>query len=257
MFYKKKGKPQADDIVICTVKKILYHSIFVSIDEYENLEGMIHISEIAPGRIRNLRDYVIEGKKIICKVLNVNPQGNIDLSLRRVPVTVMVNRLNEFKQEEKAEKLFEQVGKEFKLDLKKIYESMGLSIIEKYGGLYAFLQAISEKGKNLIDEFKPNPKFADALYNIVKEKIKPIEVSISGTLNLRSYNNNGIDDIKSILLKIKEQKVNVHYLGAPKYKLSIVAKNYKTAESIMKNAVDSTLNLGKKLGCEISFLKNE
>ncbi len=257
MFYKKKGKPQVDDIVTCTVKKILYHSIFVSIDEYENLEGMIHISEIAPGRIRNLRDYVIEGKKIVCKVLNINMQGNIDLSLRRVPVTVMVNKLNEFKQEEKAEKLFEQAGKEFKLDLKKIYESIGLKIIEKYGGLYPFLQAISEKGKSVIDEFKPNPKFAETLYNTVKEKIKPIEVRISGTLNLRSYNNNGVDEVKSILLKIKEQKINVHYLGAPKYKLDIVAKNYKTAEGMMKNAVDSALNLAKKLGCEASFAKNE
>ena len=82
---KKKGFPEEDDIVLCTVKKILYHSVFVTLDEYDNLEGMIHISEIAPGRIRNIRDYVREGKKLVCKVLRVRKEkGHFDLSLRRV-----------------------------------------------------------------------------------------------------------------------------------------------------------------------------
>src|SRR3989344_570630 len=129
MFYKKKGKPEVGDTVICTVNKILYHSVFVSIDDYENLEGMIHISEIAPGRIRNLRDYVVEGKKIVCSVLNINPQGNIDLSLRRVNTAQMVNKLKDYKQEEKAEKLLEQIGKEFKMNISKVYDVIGYKII--------------------------------------------------------------------------------------------------------------------------------
>ena len=257
MFYKKKGKPEVGDTVICTVNKILYHSVFVSIDDYENLEGMIHISEIAPGRIRNLRDYVVEGKKIVCSVLNINPQGNIDLSLRRVNTAQMVNKLKDYKQEEKAEKLLEQIGKEFKMNISKVYDVIGYKIIEKYGGLYFFLQNVVEKGKEVIDEFKPNPQFAEVLYETIKEKIKPIEVSVSGTLTLKSYNGSGVDDIKSILLKIIEKKVSVQYLGAPKYKLSVISKDYKSAENIMKNAVDYAISSAKKLDCEINLLKNE
>ena len=97
MFYKKPGKPEIGELVVCTVRKILPHSVFVSIDEYQNLEGMNHISEISPGRIRNLRDYVIEGKTIVCKVLNINQQGNIDLSLRRVGTGIMLNKLKGYK----------------------------------------------------------------------------------------------------------------------------------------------------------------
>src|SRR3989344_1878368 len=62
MFYKKTKSPEIGDIVICTVKKVLPHSVFVDLDEYGK-EAMIHISEIAPGRIRNIRDYVKEKKK--------------------------------------------------------------------------------------------------------------------------------------------------------------------------------------------------
>ena len=52
-----------------TVTKIEYHSVFVELDEYGKT-ALIHISEISPGRIRNIRDFVkVEDKKIVCKVL--------------------------------------------------------------------------------------------------------------------------------------------------------------------------------------------
>ena len=38
MYYKKKGIPENEEIILCTVKKILHNSIFVILDEYENKE---------------------------------------------------------------------------------------------------------------------------------------------------------------------------------------------------------------------------
>ena len=257
MLYNKPGRPEEGELVICTVKRILYHSVFVSIDEYINIEGMVHISEIAPGRIRNLRDYVTEGKKIVCKVLNINHQGNIDLSLRRVPLTISISKMNDYKQEEKAEKLLEQIGKELKMDLKKVYDEIGYKAIEKYGGLYPFLQSIVDKGKNIIEELKPNQKLAELIFNTVKEKIKPIQVSVSGILNLRTYSSKGVEDITNILSNAKDHHVKVSYLGAPKYKLEVISRDYKTAENMLKGFLDIINGLAKKLDCEIDFAKND
>ncbi len=257
MLYKKQGRPEIGDIVTCTVKRIVLHSVFVNLDEYINIEGMVHISEIAPGRIRNLRDYVIEGKRIICKVLSINMQGNIDLSLRRVPLNLSINKMNDFKQEEKAEKLLESIGKEVNMDLKKIYDEIGYKAIEKYGGLYPFLQAIVEQDKSVIDELKPNQKLSEVLFKTVKEKIKPIEVSVSGILNLKSYTGKGIEDIRSLLSKAKNYQVKISYLGAPKYKLEVISKDYKNAETSLRSFIDEITNLSKKLNCEMSFIKND
>ena len=69
------------EIVLCTVEKIIGTTVFVKIEG--NGEGTIVTSEISPGRIRNLRDYVIPGKKIVCKIIRVR-EGAINLSLRRV-----------------------------------------------------------------------------------------------------------------------------------------------------------------------------
>jgi translation initiation factor 2 subunit 1 len=85
MLFQKQGMPQEGDVVFCTVTKVQYHSVFARLDEYDRKSGMIHISEVSPGRIRNINDYVKEGKVVICKVLRINEsRGHIDLSLRRV-----------------------------------------------------------------------------------------------------------------------------------------------------------------------------
>ena len=57
MLYKRDGFPEEDEVVLCNVTQIFHNSVFVDILDYR-LQGMVHISEIAPGRIRNMRDYV-------------------------------------------------------------------------------------------------------------------------------------------------------------------------------------------------------
>ena len=124
MFYKKSVFPQESELVLCTVKKVLYHSVFVSLDEYLNLDGMIHISEVSPGRIRNIRDFVKEDKKIICKVLRVNKEKkHIDLSLRRVSISLRKKKNNEYKQEQKSEKILEFAAKKLKINIEDIYKN--------------------------------------------------------------------------------------------------------------------------------------
>ena len=97
MLLQKEGFPEEDEFVLCTVNNVHYHSVFVKLDEYGKT-GLIHISEIAPGRIRNIRDYVIEGKKVVCKILKVDAKtGHIDLSLRRVNENQKKIKINEIK----------------------------------------------------------------------------------------------------------------------------------------------------------------
>src|SRR3989344_3148950 len=164
MYYKKSEFPEEGDIVLCTVKEILSHSVFVDLDEYDKKEGMIRVSEVSPGRIRTLSDFVREGKKIACKVISLNKEkSHIDLSLRRVSISERVKKLKDYKQEEKSEKLLEIVGKEAKYDLKKIYEKFGYNALENYGSLTAFLQAVYKDGIQLLEKF-----------NVPKELIEPL-----------------------------------------------------------------------------------
>src|SRR3989338_7972247 len=142
MLLKKEGFPEEDELVMCTVTKVQFHSVFVTLDEYDK-GGMIHISEVSPGRIRNIRDFVREGKKIVCKVLRVNEEkGHIDLSLRRVTETQKRSKVDELKQEQKAEKILEFVAKDLNMDIKKLYSTINENISKKYASLNEFFEKV-------------------------------------------------------------------------------------------------------------------
>ncbi|MEK6907096.1 MAG: translation initiation factor IF-2 subunit alpha [Nanoarchaeota archaeon] len=245
MFYKKNKLPEDGEAVICTVKKILPHAVFVDLDEYGK-EAMIHISEVAPGRIRNIRDYVKEGKKVICKVLSLNKEkGYIDLSLRRVNQAQKIAKNNQYKQEQKSEKILEDVAKSLKTDLKTIYEKAGDKIIEKYDSL---MNCFNEIVNNNLDlkTLNIDGKVAEKLTELVREKIKPPEVTITGILKLESDASDGIDVIKKALSHVKKNNVKITYLSAPNYRILIKAKDYKTAESLMKNISLNVIDTIKK-----------
>ncbi len=256
MFYKKSTLPEPGEIVICTVKKILPNAVFVDLDEYDK-EAMIHISEIAPGRIRNIREFVKEGKKIICKILNIEKtKGYVDLSLRRVTQTQRINKNNLYKQEQKCEKILEDAAKNLKIDLKKIYEKAGEKIIEKYNGL---MPCFYEIVNNNLDLKKLNieENVADKITNIVKDKIKPPEVTVSGILKIESDAPDGIELIKKALMQIKkDENAKISYISAPDYRLVVKSKDYKTAEYLIKSISSAIIEAIKKLKGKAEFIRS-
>lgn len=263
MFYKKEYYPEIEELVVCIVKKVLYHSVFVDLDEYKNREGVIHISEIAPGRIRNIRDYVREGKQIICKVIRVNEEkGHIDLSLRRVSPTARKKKDDEYKQEQKAEKILERLAVELKTDLKTVYEEFGYKLIEKFGSLINCFHALVQD-ETTAEELIPK-KYIKPLFDSIKEKIKPKEIKIISTISLKSYAENGIEIIKDALKNItavkekhKDCGFRIVYIGAPNYRLAITATDYKTAEKAMQESLDCAMGYVKKHGGEAEFKREK
>ena len=257
MLYKKQGMPDEDEIVLCTVTAVHHHSVFAKLDDYGKT-GMIHISEVSPGRIRNLRDYVVEGKKIVCKVLRIDKQkGHIDLSLRRVNENIRRNKIDEIKQEQRAEKLIEGLAKKLNKDVKEIYPEISDKILKKYEYIHQCFNDVANNRVSL-EKVGINEKTARELTEIIRERIKPTIVEIKGNLNLKSYDPNGIEIIKKTLKKLKnigKESIAIQYLGAGKYGVKVKAKNYKEAEKILKKSVDSAARLMEKQKGIISFTR--
>lgn len=46
--------------------------------------GMVHISEVAPTFVKEIRDFVTENQVIKVKILNIGPDGKVSLSMKRV-----------------------------------------------------------------------------------------------------------------------------------------------------------------------------
>ena len=256
MLYYKEGFPEEDDIVLCTVTAVHGHSVFAKLDEYGK-SGMIHISEVSPGRIRNIRDFVVEGKKIICKVLRIDKKkGHIDLSLRRVNEGQKKKKTNEIKQEQKAEKIIEGVAKKFNKEVKSLYREVSSKIFEKYEYVHECFNDIVI-GKTNLEKLSVDKGIADELTKAVREKIKPPEVEIKGVLKLKSYEPDGIEIVKGALKKAIGANISVKYKGAGDYSVIVNAPNYKEAEKLLKNSIDKVERYMEKKKGTISFEREE
>ena len=65
-------------IYLGTVRKIVDFGAFVEI--LPNVDGLVHISQLAPHRVQAVSDEISEGEQILVKVLEVDRQGKIRLS---------------------------------------------------------------------------------------------------------------------------------------------------------------------------------
>jgi len=248
--------PEEDELVLCTITKIHYNSVFARLDEYDK-SGMIHISEISPGRIRNIRDYVAEGKKVICKVLRIDKiKGHIDLSLRRASEGQRRKKNEAIKSEQRAEKILEGLAKQLKLDFNQVYDEVAEGAFSKYEYIHQAFKDVVEKDLDL-STLGIKKTIAIPLTEIIKEKIKPPSVQIKGELNLISYEIEGVDIVKKALEKAKDENITVSYGGAGKYNIVVVAPDYKTAEKLLKQKTDAVIKFMEKSKGVAEFIREE
>nr|CAD7598096.1 unnamed protein product [Timema genevievae] len=83
-FYKEKY-PEVEDVVMVNVRSIAEMGAYVHLLEYNNIEGMILLSELSRRRIRSINKLIRVGKTEPVVVIRVDKEkGYIDLSKRRV-----------------------------------------------------------------------------------------------------------------------------------------------------------------------------
>ena len=64
------------------VKKIMDYGAFVNI--LPGKDGLVHISQIKQERVENVRDEMSEGDEVQVKVLDIDGQGRVKLTMKDV-----------------------------------------------------------------------------------------------------------------------------------------------------------------------------
>lgn len=206
-----------NDIVLCTVKKIEGTTVYLDLGN--NIEGSMTFSEVAPGRIRNIREFVVVNKKVVCKVLRVN-NNHIELSLRRVTGGDREAIMKRHKKELTLESMLKSVLKErAKAVLEKINEVHGAA---------EFLDQVKEK-PSLLSEFVSKAE-AEALEKVFAEK-KEKKKEIKKTIMIKSSGHSGIEDIKAVL----KSDAHIYYLGSSSFQIVIEDTDFKKANNRMEH----------------------
>ena len=257
MLYTKDGYPQVNEIVLCVVTKIMSNTTFVSIPEYEK-EGVLTISEIAPGRIRNLRDHVVEEKTIVCKVLRIDENHKrIDVSLRRVPVQVMKDKLEEIKKESYAERVYLDIAKELNSDKDTLFEKTYEPIFENYETVFEALYDIMLDDKKVDMFANLNEHEKGVFVRIINDRIKPEEVIFKEKFELTSTDENGArlirDSISNSLEPLNYDNFEVYYLAAGKFGVTITHDDIKSAQKLFNSFRDNLVKEAKNHNLNINI----
>jgi translation initiation factor 2 subunit 1 len=234
--------PEPGELVLGTVKNIFNQGAFIDLDEYDGKRGMLHLTEISLKWVRNIRDYVKEGQKVVLLVLRTDPsRGHIDLSLRRVNDAQRKQKLQQVKQKQRSTKLLEIMASELNADKKDVMEAVQKAMSD-YDSIYGGLEAISAD-HTTADKLELNDRMRKKLLELVIKNIKPPAVDITGYIEVQSFETDGVKDVRAALAEVKKHKPNnceleVTYVSAPLYRVKVTAADYKSAEKALRTVVE-------------------
>src|SRR5947208_16656954 len=77
--------PEPGEIVVCTVREITSHGIYVNLDQYGGMNGFLHVSEISTAWERNIERVAKPQQRAVLKVIRADrTRKEIDLALGQV-----------------------------------------------------------------------------------------------------------------------------------------------------------------------------
>ncbi len=255
----KKGEwPKRRELVIATVTKVNPFSAVARLDEYDNKEGMIHISEISRRWIKDIKKAIKVGQKIVAAVMNVDKEKkHITLSLKRVNKYDAEEQMKQFKREQKGDRMFRVVAKRLKMERDEAYEKIGFKLQKEFDEMFkAFQEAALEGSQILIEKGIPKDQ-AEVIAEVAKEQLEAKELKMKKILELKSYEPDGANIIKKILDDAqKKYDIDIAYITAPEYSLSLKTKEAKEGEKKLLKAADEIIENIKAKGGQGS-LKGE
>ena len=252
---QRDGWPEPGSLVVCTVTQVVDFGAFVSLDEYAGKQGLIHISEVASGWIKYIRDHVREGQKIVCKVLNVDTsRHHIDLSLKDVNEHQRREKIQEWKADQKAWKWLEMAYQDRPEDVKRVSDAL----MGAYESLYLAMEDAAVSGADALKDAGLPEEDIRILENLSRENVKIPSVEISGYVDISSPAPDGVEVIRKALkqakrIKDKDATLNITYIGAPRYRIHVTAPDYKHAESVLKKSAQAVVKYIEQHGGEGTF----
>lgn len=194
--------PDVDDLVMVKVKQIAEMGAYVSLLEYNNIEGMILLSELSRRRIRSINKLIRVGRNEVVVVLRVDKEkGYIDLSKRRVSPDDAKKLEDKFSKSKVVHSILKHLAETNHKRVEDLYTSFGWPLYKAFGHAYdAFKLALSDADKVFgADGVKIDPDMRTALLDQVQRRLTPKAVKVRADIELTCFDYEGIDSIKAAL----------------------------------------------------------
>jgi translation initiation factor 2 subunit 1 len=222
--------PEVDDVVMVKVKSIAEMGAYVSLLEYNNIEGMILLSELSRRRIRSVNKLIRVGRMEVVTVVRVDKdKGYIDLSKRRVQQEDIIKMENKWNKSKAVHSIMKHVAKRVDMDTEELYRQFGWPLYKKYGHCYdAFKLIVADPEKVFADFPKLPAEVKEEIQVNVERRLTPQAVKIRADIELTCFTYEGIDAIKEALMagvnmSEPEFEVSIKLVAPPLYVVTATA----------------------------------
>ncbi|KAL3652256.1 hypothetical protein CASFOL_001937 [Castilleja foliolosa] len=256
--------PEVDHAVMIQVKSMADSGAYVSLLEYNNIEGMILFSELSRRRIRSISSLIKVGRIEPVMVLRVDKEkGYIDLSKRRVSEEEIQGCEERFNKSKLVHSIMRHVAETLKLDLEDLYIHVGWPLYRKYGHAFEAFKLIVTDPDSVLDsltrevkEISPDgqevtklapaitDEVKDSLVKNIRRRMTPQPLKIRADIEMKCFQFDGVLHIKEAMRKAEaagnaDCPVKIKLVAPPAYVLNTQTLDKEQGIAILNKAIEA------------------
>jgi len=217
--------PELESLVMVNVRNIAEMGAYVTLLEYNNIEGMILLSELSRRRIRSINKLIRVNRNEVVMVLRVDKEkGYIDLSKRRVSAEDVAKCEERYNKAKAVHRVMRHVADRQGRTLEDLYKMVGWPLYKKYGHAYdAFKLCPSGENKDVFEACNELDNATHVcLVDYVKKKLSPQPIKVRADVEVTCFTYEGINAIRDALVKglersIDECPIQIKLIAPPMY----------------------------------------
>lgn len=244
--------PNQDELVVVRVNKVEEFGAYVTLLEYNNIEGMILSSEVSRKRIRSIHKHLRIGKQDVMQVLRVDKEkGYIDLSKKYVTEDDVEGTTERFTKSKTVHSIMKHTAVTCNMPVKDLLEKVAWPMYEEFAGeddeeeghaLDALNQVLLEP--TLLDKYELEPTVQECLMKEINHRLAEQPFKIQAQVDVTCFTTQGILAVKEALntgkahAEQKNQKLDVNLISTPTYRLITQCTDKQQGIDIVNGAME-------------------
>jgi len=250
--------PVLDDLVKVQVKRIAEMGAYVSLLEYNNIEGMIQLSELSKRRIRSISKLVRVGRTEVVMVLRVDQEkGYIDLSKRRVSTEDVTLCEEKFNKSKTVHSIMRHVAGQHKEPLLDLCKKVAWPLYAKYGHAYEAFKAFMNDEEKIFEGLDVSDDIKESVKVQIGRRLISQVIRLRAKIECSCFEYEGIDAVKAALLEglkfsAEESELTLKLIAPPLYSLVCVCNDKELGMKKIDQAIQeikSTIETKKGTFC--------
>lgn len=265
--------PDVDECVIVLVNNIQEMGAYGTLIEYNNIEGMILLSELSKRRIRSINKLIRVGKMEVCMVMRVDKEkGYIDLSRKKVATEDLIKCQERYAKAKAVNSIMRHVAETTGHNLLELNQKITWPLARKtnYSGsavrpfltaYEAFRTAINDPELIFTQpDVEIDEKTKAQLLKVIKFKIIPQPIKLRADIEVTCFGEEGIDAIRQALkageaIAPDDVSLKIRLIAPPLYVMTSTTIDRKKGLETMDNAITEVKSSIEKYNGKVEIKK--